>query len=69
MTFWADLSFFDEAVDLIVVRITARMEQQDPGTETSAEAIRDAIQAEAQKLRREIKELFMATGKLDLPEE
>jgi len=53
-------SFFGEVVDLIVGRITARMEQQDPGTETSAEAIRDAIQAEAQK---------MATGKLEPPEE
>jgi hypothetical protein len=57
-------SYFDEAVDLILSRIAARVGQQ----ETSAETIRGSIQLEAQKLSAEIEARFAASGKLELPQ-
>jgi len=41
-------SFFDEAVEVVMGRVAARMEQQ--GSAVSEEAIRDAIKAEAREL-------------------
>jgi len=58
-------SFFDGAVEVVMERIAARMEQQHPGTATSEEAIRGAIHWEARKPRREIEGRFMATGSAD----
>jgi hypothetical protein len=48
-------------------RVRVKIEKQALGRENSPSAIFPLIQFEARKLRREIEERFIETGKLGLP--
>jgi hypothetical protein len=63
-------SFFDLAVDLVMERLAAKIEEKNLEATACASApqlIREMARAEALKLRLEIERWFMSTGKIELP--
>jgi hypothetical protein len=70
-------SFFDETVEAVMGRMAARIEEKK--VEATAEVcatrapqesgIREAVRREADRLKREIKERFVRSGKLEMAEQ
>jgi hypothetical protein len=58
--------FFDQAVEMVMGRVTETLKYLNPSTQ-SQEELRRLVRAEARSLAREIKGRFVETGILGLP--